>query len=161
MNLGYYLNILVCEYLDDEQLCKFYIDAIGDNIVNYEHIYKIYVGSVTNKNIRKIKVENIKKFKDYKFLLYLEFGARFNQKIQQNVFPETLITLIFGDKFSQEIKKNVLHRSLTTLTFGYWFDQEIKEDVLPQSLLNLSFSSHYNKEIKEYVFTTIIDKFDI
>jgi hypothetical protein len=58
MNFDYYLNILVCEYLDDEDLCMSFIDAINENRKKYEYIYKIYDFLPINKNVRKLS--NIK-----------------------------------------------------------------------------------------------------
>jgi hypothetical protein len=51
MNLDYYLNILVCEYLYDEDLCISFIDAFNENRKKYEHIYKIYNHLSINKII--------------------------------------------------------------------------------------------------------------
>jgi hypothetical protein len=55
MNLDYYLNILVCEYLDDEDLCTSFIDAINENRRKCENIYKIYNHLSINKIIKHKK----------------------------------------------------------------------------------------------------------
>jgi hypothetical protein len=81
MNLDYYLNILVCEYLYDENSCISFIDAINENRKKYEHIYKIYNYLPMNKSVRKLsKIKSIKQIEEYKFLLYLEFNYDFNEK---------------------------------------------------------------------------------
>jgi len=75
----------------------------------------------------------------------------FNQKIKENVLPDSLHTIKFGFSFNQEIKENVLPDSLHTIKFGFSFNQEIKENVLPDSLQTLTFGRRFNKEIKENV----------
>jgi hypothetical protein len=88
----------------------------------------------------------------------LSFGLSFNQKIKENVLPESLHTLRLGYYFNQEIKENILPKSLHTLTFGYHFNQEIKENVLPDSHHTLTFRDCFNQVIKENVLPKSIKK---
>ena len=84
--------------------------------------------------------------------------SKFNQKIKENVLPDSLHTLSFDMKFNQEIKENVLPKSLHTLILGWIFNQEIKENVLPDSLYNITFGGYFNQEIKKNVLPKLIKK---
>ena len=70
--------------------------------------------------------------------------SKFNQKIKENVLPDSLHTLSFGWDFNQEIKENVLPGNLNTLTFDFHFNQKIKENVLPKSIKKIGLWSHCN-----------------
>ncbi|KAM9968058.1 hypothetical protein ACTFIW_002490 [Dictyostelium discoideum] len=80
-------------------------------------------------------------------LTILEFGSNFNQKIDENILPNTLKKLKFGKYFNQELKNNVLPKYLKTIIFGYFFDKSL--DNLPQLIKEIKFPSNslFNKLI--------------
>ena len=154
MDLGYYLNIIICEYLYDEELCISFLHVNNENIKNYEHIYMTY-NSVQNIYIRKLCCAyDINQIKECNFLLSLTFDNNFNQEIKENILPKSLTSLTFGHDFNQEIKENTLPKSLTNLKFGCYFNQKIKENILPKSLISLTFGYCFDQEIKNNVLPT-------
>ena len=80
----------------------------------------------------------------------LTIHCEFNEELKD--IPDDTEIIIFDEdrknnkysKFNQKIKENVLPDSLHTLTFGHYFNQEIKENVLPKSIKKISLYSHCN-----------------
>ena len=77
----------------------------------------------------------------------LNFSYRFDQKIEPNSLPESLITPIFGYYFNQKIEHNTLSESLITPIFGYYFNQKIEPNTLPDSLIKFYFGWIFNQKI--------------
>ena len=55
----------------------------------------------------------------------LEFGCRFNQRLDGIQLPSNLQSLTFGFDFNQSLESIQLPSSLQSLTFGYWFNQSL------------------------------------
>ena len=70
-------------------------------------------------------------------LLYLSFGASFNQLCLPNVLPCSLVELHFGHCYNQPTPAGVLPSSLRRLTLGSDFSQQLEVGALPEGLLFL------------------------
>jgi hypothetical protein len=82
-------------------------------------------------------------------IIYLKFGIRYNQKLFPGVLPKNLITLTFGQDFNQIIGEKVLPSSITHITFGDNYNQKIEPRVLPHKLYSLVFGQLFNQILLE------------
>lgn len=88
-------------------------------------------------------------------LTSLDFGSDFNQIIDPNVLPSTLLSLRLC-RFDRHLGDSVFPQSLTFLDFGYSFNQSITSNMLPASLLTLKMGYAFNQKIDDVVFPNLL-----
>eukprot|EP01133_Synstelium_polycarpum_P007278 gene7278-8459_t len=67
----------------------------------------------------------------------LTLGGYYNQRLDINTLPLSLVRLTLGDRYNQPIDPCILPNRLEYLTFGKEFNQPISPGVLPHSLTHL------------------------
>ena len=85
------------------------------------------------------------------------FRFRFNQSLDNVIFPQSLTSLKFGDRFNQSLDNVKFPQSLTSLTFGFHFNQSIRNVNWP-NIIEITLNHNYSH--MDY-FPTIIDKYYI
>ena len=82
----------------------------------------------------------------------LTFGIKFNQSLQENIYPTTLKKLKLGNDFNKEFNGK-LFPLLIELEFGNRFNQDINE-MLPITLKLLNLGYYFNKPINTFSSTS-------
>ena len=77
----------------------------------------------------------------------LTFDSKFNDSIDQLIFPQNIKTIIFGDKFNQQIDNVMWPDTLISITFGNKFSYPINRSQFPESFKSFTFSKTYLKHI--------------
>ncbi|CAK9013007.1 Putative F-box and FNIP repeat-containing protein L60 [Durusdinium trenchii] len=108
---------------------------------------------------------------DIPTLKSLQLGSRFNQSLEQVIWPQNLQVLALGDSFNQSLKEIQFPESLEVLTFGRDFnqplgitlstrtprlrtlmlgrdfDQSLQGSFLPNSLERLTFGARFDQSL--------------
>ena len=74
-------------------------------------------------------------------------GGKFNQRLKNVKWPQSLTDLALGDKFNNDIEGTNLPSSLQYLKLGHRFDQPIANVSWPKSLKELTFGIYFNQPI--------------
>eukprot|EP00913_Durusdinium_trenchii_P013955 g13103.t1 len=100
---------------------------------------------------------------DIPTLKSLQLGSRFNQSLEQVIWPQNLQVLALGDSFNQSLKEIQFPESLEVLTFGRDFNQPLGitlstrtprlrtlmlgRSFLPNSLERLTFGARFDQSL--------------
>ena len=139
---------VILKHSSDKIQIKSSISTIS-RILKFIQLYPIVKNYPWNEIIEKMKLkfQGCKQISNFKNLTDLIFDDNFNEKLNPNVFPDTITHLTFGKNFNQPIEPNVLPKFLKSLTFGENFNQEMAPNVLPKFLKSLTFGENFNQEI--------------
>lgn len=77
----------------------------------------------------------------------LVFGDRFNDNVEDIVWPGRLTDIIFGYNFNQAIDKVQWPASLQQLTFGFYFNHSLGKVKWPGPLQQVTFGSRFNQTL--------------
>lgn len=144
------INVLICEYVDNEDYCLYFLTTFNEPVEKYEFIFIKYYGLqikyLDKKLISKIRklrnVRDISIFTKYNFKQLQSLSITFRDGEIKNIgLLKSLQNLHITNKVMEEIKENILPDTLQTLYISYYLDKEIKKNVLPQSLKILGLGS--------------------
>jgi hypothetical protein len=82
---------------------------------------------------------------------HLMFPNGYNEEIEPNMLPNSIIFMYMGMAYDKPIKKGVFPNSLKYLVFQFEYNQEFEEGSLPPNLTHLRLSSRYNQRIKKNI----------
>ena len=75
------------------------------------------------------------------------FGKRFNQSLDDVVFPYSVDEFVFGDDFNQPIDNIDWPSNITMITFGKHFNQPIENVQWPDSIDFIHFGEDFNQSV--------------
>ena len=124
----------ICEYLIDYD-ATILIKIHNCKLMNLYHAKSYYTIKDTKKfkfHISKIIISKKNELKNLsKYVTHILFYDNYNETIENNI-SSTIISIEFGYKFNQNINNIIFPPQLTYLKFGDKFNKEIKN--LPNSL---------------------------